>query len=184
MSDSNDLLVWLDMEMTGLDPERCVPIEVAVILTTPELEEVDSMEAVIWQPDSELEKMEPIVRKMHTENGLLAKVRKAPGSLSDAERKMMDILYRNRVAPRKGVLCGNSIHQDRRFLSRYFPMVNGYLHYRMIDVSTMKEIGRRWYGEGVLYTKGNSDHTALSDIRSSIAELQHYRKTMFKAKDA
>lgn len=183
MADSNDLLVWLDMEMTGLDPERCVPIEVAMLITTAELEEIASMEAVIWQPDSELEKMEPIVRRMHTDNGLLAKVRKASGSLSDAERAMVDLLYKH-LKPRRGVLCGNSIHQDRRFLARYFPVVNGYLHYRMIDVSTLKEIGRRWYGEGALYTKGASDHTALSDVRSSVAELKHYRQTMFKPKGA
>lgn len=180
MSEAKELLVWLDMEMTGLDPERCVPIEVAMLITNAELVELDSMEAVIWQPDSELEKMEPIVRKMHTDNGLIEKVRKADGSLMDAERKMIDLLSRW-VRPREGVLCGNSIHQDRKFLARYFPVVNGYLHYRMIDVSTIKEIGRRWYGNDVLYTKGSSDHTALADVRESINELAHYRKSMFKA---
>lgn len=179
MSESKQLLVWLDMEMTGLDPERCVPIEVAMLITNADLVELDSMEAVIWQPDSELEKMEPIVRKMHTDNGLLNKVRKADGSLADAERKMVEMLARW-VRPREGVLCGNSIHQDRRFLHRYFPVVNGYLHYRMIDVSTLKEIGRRWYGNDVLYTKGNSDHTALADVRESVKELKHYRGSMFK----
>lgn len=179
MPESKDLLVWLDMEMTGLDPEVCVPIEVAMIITTAELEELDHMEAVIWQPDQALDRMEPIVRRMHSSNGLLEKVRKADGSLRDAEKKMVHMLARW-TKPGEGVLCGNSIHQDRRFLAKYFPVVNGYLHYRMVDVSTIKELGKRWYGQGALYNKGSSDHTALSDVRESVKELAHYRKSMFK----
>lgn len=179
MPASKDVLVWLDMEMTGLDPETCVPIEVAMLITSGDLQELDHMEAVIWQPDSVLERMEPIVRRMHTENGLLAKVRKAESSLADAERRMLSFLARW-VRPREGVLCGNSIHQDRRFLLKYFPAVNGFLHYRMVDVSTFKEIGRRWYGSDALYNKGGSDHTALADVRESVKELAHYQKSMFK----
>ena len=137
------------------------------------------MEAVIWQPESALDLMQPFVRKMHTDNGLLDKIRSSDNSLRDVERKMLDILYRW-TKPGEGVLAGNSIHQDRRFLQKYFPVVDGYLHYRMVDVSTIKELSRRWYGSDVLYAKAQSDHTALSDVRASIAELGHYRQAVFQ----
>lgn len=179
MSESRDVLVWLDMEMTGLDPEVDVPIEVAMVITSAELEELDYTEALIWQPEAQLQRMVPVVREMHTSNGLLDKVRKAPGSVADAERKLVSLLSRW-TRPKEGLLCGNSIHQDRRFLARYFPTVHGYLHYRMVDVSTLKELGRRWYGSEALYPKTESDHTALTDARASIAELRHYRKTMLR----
>jgi oligoribonuclease len=84
------------------------------------------------------------------------------------------------LRPGEGVLCGNSIHQDRRFLDRYFPVLNGYLHYRMVDVSTLKELAKRWYGSEALYTKGAADHTALADVRESIKELSHYRQSILK----
>lgn len=179
MSEKKDLLVWLDMEMTGLDPDVCVPIEVAIIITSADLEELDHMEAVIWQPDEALDRMQPVVRKMHTDNGLMKRVKASQTSLQDAERQMMQLLARW-TKPGEGVLAGNSIHQDRRFLQRYFPVVNGYLHYRMVDVSTLKELARRWYGTEALFTKGQSDHTALSDIRQSIEELKHYRQRVMK----
>lgn len=179
MAESREPLVWLDMEMTGLDPERCVPIEVALVITTAELEELDQMEMVIWQPPEALDRIEPFVRRMHTENGLLEKVRASEFSVADAERKMLAMLARW-TKPGEGVLSGNSIHQDRRFIHKYFPVMNGYLHYRMVDVSTLKELARRWYGPEALFMKGNTDHTALSDVRSSIEELKHYRKVLFK----
>lgn len=180
MAESREPLVWLDMEMTGLDPQRCAPIEVALVMSTPELEELDHMQMVIWQPGEVLDRMEPFVRKMHTENGLLAKVRASEFSVADAERKMMSMLARW-TKPGEGVLSGNSIHQDRRFIARYFPTMHGYLHYRMVDVSTLKELARRWYGPDALFAKGNTDHTALADVRSSIAELKHYRSVLFKS---
>ena len=181
MAESRDPLVWLDMEMTGLDPDRCAPIEVALVMTSADLEELDHMEMVIWQPPEVLERMEPFVRRMHTDNGLLKKVQASEFSTADAERKMMAMLA-SWTKPGEGVLSGNSIHQDRRFIARYFPTVNGYLHYRMVDVSTLKELARRWYGPESLFTKGNTDHTALSDVRASIAELKHYRSALFKAR--
>ena len=179
MSESKEVLVWLDMEMTGLDPEVDVPIEVAMVITTAELEELDYGEAAIWQPESQLERMLPVVRDMHTANGLINKVRKATGSVADAERMMLSLLARW-TRPKEGVLCGNSIHQDRRFLAKYFPTVHGYLHYRMVDVSTLKELARRWYGSEALYVKAESNHTALTDARASIAELKHFRKTILR----
>ncbi|MCK6548539.1 oligoribonuclease [Myxococcota bacterium] len=174
-----DALVWLDMEMTGLDPATCVPVEVAVIITTKDLEEKETYEATIWQPESALSTMVPFVRRMHTNNGLLDKVRKAETSVTDVERKLIEVLLRW-CEPREGVLAGNSIHQDRKFIDLYFPTFSALLHYRMVDVSTIKELTKRWYGPDVAYSKGESDHTALSDIRSSINELRHYKAKLFK----
>lgn len=177
--EKKDLLVWLDMEMTGLDPEVCVPIQVGVIITNKDFEELDSFETTIWQPESRLETMEPFVRNMHTSNGLLAEVRKSEVSLLDAERKLIAVLLKW-CRPGEGVLAGNSIHQDRRFLHKYFPVLDGLLHYRMIDVSTLKELVRRWYGPEASAPKTASAHTAISDIRASIAELKFYRQSVMK----
>ncbi len=171
-------LIWLDMEMTGLDPDICVPIEVAIIVTDSNLAELGSMEGVVHQPDTALASMDDFVRKMHTHNGLLDKVRAATESLAEVEERMC-ALVKNHVAPGGGVLAGNSIHTDRRFVDRYFPRLAKLLHYRMVDVSSLKELVRRWYGEDALFAKPESDHTALRDIRTSIAELAHYRAELF-----
>lgn len=179
MARSKDNLIWLDMEMTGLDPEVCVPLQIAIVITNAELEELASAESTIWQPDSVLERMEPIVTEMHTSNGLLTAVRESRTSLADAEREMMLVLAQH-SSPGEGVLAGNSIHQDRRFIQRYFPVLHGYLHYRMVDVSTLKELGKRWYGSSASYSKGATDHTALADVRESIKELAYYRKHLLK----
>ena len=178
---SKDRLVWLDMEMTGLDPKTCVPVQVAMVVTDSELVVLDSVELTIWQPQAALHRMEPFVRKMHTQNGLIEAVKASEVSVADAEKKLMAMLSRW-TAYREGVLCGNSIHTDRRFLEAYFPIVDGYLHYRMVDVSSIKELVRRWYGGEANFTKGIGAHTALSDIQESIAELRHYRKTVMKPK--
>lgn len=175
-----DNLVWLDMEMTGLDPETCVPLQVAVVITDKDLQELDHCEVTIWQPESALALMQPIVQEMHRKNGLTEQVRQSRHSLQDAERQVLQVVAKH-LAPGDGVLAGNSIHQDRRFIHRYFPVLNGYLHYRMVDVSTLKELAKRWYGSGVPYSKGETDHTALSDVRESIKELAHYRKAMLKS---
>jgi oligoribonuclease len=179
MADSKDLLVWLDMEMTGLDPDVCVPLQIALVITNADLDELDSMELEIWQPESKLEVMEPFVRKMHTDNGLLVKVRASDKGMLDAERKMLAMLTKH-CRTGEGVLAGNSIHQDRKFLDRYFPTFSGLLHYRMVDVSTLKELVRRWYGDEALMKKPSSNHTALADARESIEELRHYRKGVMR----
>lgn len=179
MANESGPLVWLDMEMTGLDPETCVPIEVALVITDGELVEAGSYETVIWQPPAALDRMDPFVRKMHTKNGLLEKVRRSETGVAVAERKMIELLTKH-AGYRQGVLAGNSIHQDRRFLCRYFPVFEGMLHYRMVDVSSLKELAKRWYGAPALVDKGEGDHTALADIRASMDELSHYRKVMFK----
>ncbi len=170
-----DRLVWLDMEMTGLDPIKDVPLQVAVIITNGDLVELASVEVTIWAPEAAIAAMEPIPRDMHIANGLLAEVRRSPISVADSEKKVMELLTKW-VGYRDGILCGNSIHQDRRFLQRYFPVIDGYLHYRMVDVSSFKEIVKRWYGADAAYSKGQGKHTALSDVRESIDELRHYRQ--------
>ena len=130
MTDSKDLLIWLDMEMTGLDPKTCVPVQVAMIVTGPDLEEIDAVEHTIWQPETALLAMAPIVRKMHTENGLIDKVRASELSLGEVEKKLVQFLAKHTKLG-EGVLAGNSIHQDRRFVAEYFPVLDGYLHYSM-----------------------------------------------------
>lgn len=179
MAESRNHLVWLDMEMTGLDPETDVPLQVAAIITDSELNELDSIEHTIWQPDEVLARMQPIVRNMHDANGLTKAVRASETSLLDAERKLLALLARW-LKPGEGILSGSSIHQDRKFLQRYFPSVHGYLHYRMVDVSTVKELAKRWYPPEALAPKGASDHTALSDTRASIRELKHFRAVLFR----
>ena len=163
------------MEMTGLDPATCVPIEVAIIVSSPDLDELDSFHTVIHQDEAALASMSDFVRNMHTDNGLLDKVRAEKTTLAEAERGMIEIL-RSWCEPGSGVLSGNSIHQDRRFTARYFPQFDRLLHYRMVDVSTIKELIKRWYGPDTLYEKPESDHTALADVKQSIAELEYYRE--------
>ena len=176
---SDRTLVWVDLEMTGLDPKTCAIIQMAMILTDVELQEVaPPWEMTIWQPDSVLESMSPFVRDMHATTGLLQQVRASKTSLEEAEKKAMQVLTEH-VGYGNGILCGNSIGQDRRFLYAYMPTFEGYLHYRQIDVSTVKELAGWWYNEK--YPKPDSgQHTALFDIRQSLEELRFYRKQIFK----
>ena len=173
-------LVWLDMEMTGLEPSVCVPLQVAVVITDSSLEEIEACEVTIWHPEKVLSRMEPFVRKMHTENGLLDRVRASETSVAEAERDVMTIV--SQWCPYgKGVLAGNSIHNDRAFIKAYMPMLHGFLHYRMVDVSSIKELVARWYGRDKVYAKPRATHTALEDARESVAELRHYRATVMRA---
>ncbi len=180
MEDEKVPLVWLDMEMTGLEPDTCVPLQVAVVITDSDLKELDAADVTIWQPEQVLERMDPFVRRMHTDNGLLDRVRTSEDSLTQAEKKMLQVIAK--WCPLgTGILSGNSIHTDRRFVKAYFPMLEGYLHYRMVDVSSIKELVHRWYGRGALFTKHQQKHTALEDVRESIAELRHYRELVMRA---
>ncbi|QSQ21918.1 oligoribonuclease [Pyxidicoccus parkwayensis] len=171
--------VWLDLEMTGLDPETCAIIEIGVIITGPDLRPLAEMERVIWQPEEVLQRMEPVVKEMHTRNGLLDKVRASNTSLRVAERDVTALVTEH-CALGEGVLAGNSIHTDRRFLFRYMPMLERYLHYRMVDVTSLKVLSRAWYPNLVEPRKPPSGHTALADLRASISELQYYRDVLFR----
>jgi oligoribonuclease len=170
--------VWLDLEMTGLDDKTCVILQMAVIITDGALNELAMFEQTVWQPDSALETMTPFVRQMHTDNGLLAAVRASTVSLAEAEQKALEVVTQH-VPYKKGILAGNSIWQDRRFLLRHMPHFEQYLHYRQIDVSTIKVLARQWYGGKGEAPSKTPTHTALEDIRASIAELKWYRDHCF-----
>jgi oligoribonuclease len=173
------ILFWLDCEMTGLDPDRNVLVQLAYIITDASLNEIAApREYNIWQPASELEKMGPFVRNMHEKSGLLDKVRTSTMSVADVEHETLEVLSRH--APyRTARLCGNSVWQDRRFLARQMPQLEGYLHYRQIDVSTLKELAGWWY-EAKFVKPDLGKHTALHDVRQSIAELEFYRRNILR----
>jgi oligoribonuclease len=176
-----DLLVWMDMEMTGLDPDTCRIIELATLLTNSALEVVaEGPELVIHQPEPVLGAMDAWNVSHHTASGLLERVRASTTTEAEAEAATMDFL-RAHVPARSAPLAGNSVHQDRRFLRRYMPAIEAHLHYRIVDVSTVKELTKRWYPRdyGAAPSK-QSSHRALDDIRESIAELRYYRDTIFK----
>jgi oligoribonuclease len=175
----SDVLVWLDLEMTGLDPETCVIVQLGMVLTDNQLNEIaPPLEITIWQPESVLQTMSPFVRNMHEKSGLLDQIRTSKTSLAEAEQQAFELVCKN-VGYRSARLCGNSIGQDRRFLAKYMPMLEGYLHYRQVDVSTLKELSSWWYNKK--FDKPDvGKHTALHDIRQSIAELKFYRQELFK----
>ena len=180
MADPNRF-VWLDLEMTGLDDKTCSIIEMAMIITDGELNELAPLEQCISQPESALETMSPFVKKMHTDNGLLTKVRASSTSLAEAEQKTVEVLLQH-VPYKKGILAGNSIWQDRRFILRHMPSFESLLHYRQIDVSTIKVLSKQWYGITGDAPGKASNHTALDDIRSSLAELRWYKKNIFSVR--
>jgi oligoribonuclease len=178
-----DVLVWLDMEMTGLDPERERVIEVATILTDGQLREIAvGPELVIHQPDEVLAAMDDWNRKHHGASGLVERVRASTISEADADAQTLAFLDQHVPAKERPVLAGNSIHQDRRFVRRYLPALDRRLHYRMVDVSTIKELARRWFPQVVAKQPAKREtHRALDDIRESIDELRFYKQHVFVA---
>jgi oligoribonuclease len=179
----NDALVWIDCEMTGLDLQRDALIEVAVLITDAELNLVDAgIDVVIHADDELLDSMVPIVRDMHAGSGLTDLVRASTVTLAEAEKIVLDYIAVHVPQAGTAPLCGNSIATDRTFLARDMPAVDAHLHYRMIDVSSLKELARRWYPR-VYYSqpaKGLA-HRALADIHESIQELEYYRRALFVA---
>ncbi|MFN0092934.1 MAG: oligoribonuclease [Acidimicrobiales bacterium] len=175
------MLAWMDLEMTGLDPTQHVIVEIATLITDDELELVaEGPDLVIHQPAAELAKMAPVVREMHERSGLLAAIEASPLSLADAGRLTLEFLRTH--LPERGAapLCGNSIGTDRRFLAAWLPEIEDHLHYRSIDVSTVKELARRWRPEVLAEAPPKAaGHRALDDIRESLAELRHYRRRIF-----
>ena len=176
---SPDNLVWLDLEMTGLDAKRDVILQAAVIITDGELSPLESLVLDIWQPDEALERMVPFVREMHEKTGLLARVRASTVDLRSAQERLLAPIAGLCTYP--ATLCGNSVGTDKRFLERWMPAVAGYLHYRILDVSSLKLVAQRFYGPDAAFTKPTDrEHDALFDIQNSIAELAHYRKTILR----
>ncbi len=176
-----DLLVWIDCEMTGLDLGRDALIEVAALVTDPDLNILgDGVDLVIHAEDALLDGMFDVVREMHDKSGLTEQVRLSTIGVEEAEDRIMSYLTEHVPEPRSAPLCGNSIATDRAFLARDMPRLDAHLHYRMIDVSSIKELCRRWYprtyyGQPL---KGLA-HRALADIKESIRELEFYRRTIF-----
>lgn len=176
------MLVWMDLEMTGLDPNADVIVEIATLVTDDELVIVDDgLDLVVHQPPEALEAMEDVVRTMHTSSGLLEAIAASTVSLDEAGRQTLEYIKRFVPEPRSVPLCGNSIGTDRRFLARYLPEIEEHLHYRSIDVSSVKELGKRWYPKECAAAPSKaSTHRALDDIRESVAELRYYREHLFK----
>ena len=172
-------LVWMDLEMSGLDPDTCQILEIATLVTDGDLNVVaEGPDIVIHQPDNVLAAMDAWCTQQHGTSGLTAQVQASTVSLAEAEARTLEFL-RAHCPPGKSPLCGNSIGHDRRFLLRYMPQVASYLHYRSVDVSSIKELTRRWYPALSAPRKGET-HRALDDIRESIAELRHYRERVFR----
>lgn len=171
-------LCWLDLEMTGLDAQNDVIIQAALIVTTPELEPLEEFVCDIWQPEHALAKMTPFVREMHEKTGLLPRARASKLDQGGAEKALLERVAGWCTYP--ATLCGSSIGYDKKFVDRWMPGLAGYLHYRTIDVSSVKVLARLWYGESAVFPKQTvGEHDALFDIRQSIAELSFYRQKIF-----
>jgi oligoribonuclease len=172
----------MDLEMTGLDPSRHVIVEIATLVTDDELDVVaEGPDLVIHQPPEVLAAMGDTVREMHTRSGLLAAIEASDVTLEQAGVATMEFLAEHVPEARSVPLCGNSIGTDRRFLAAYLPQIEGYLHYRSVDVSTFKELARRWYPDvASAAPRKAGGHRALDDVRESVAELRYYREALFK----
>jgi oligoribonuclease len=173
-------MVWIDLEMTGLDPETDVIIEIATIITDATLNLVaEGPSLAIATAEHRLEAMDEWNQTHHKASGLLDRVRASPVSMVEAEAQTLAFLEQH-VPRNQAPLCGNSVWQDRRFLTRYMPTLEAYLHYRLVDVSTIKELARRWKPDLLAGFSKQNTHTALADIRESIDELRYYRDNFMK----
>jgi oligoribonuclease len=180
MSQDANNLVWMDMEMSGLDPDRDRILEVAVVVTDARLETLaEAPVMVLHQPEATLEAMDEWNRSTHAKSGLIAKVRESRMTEAEVESRLREFVARY-VPERVSPLCGNSICQDRRFLARYMPALEAYFHYRNLDVSVLKELARRWKPEVYKRLEKKGRHEALADIHESIAELRFYRDNLLR----
>ena len=168
--------------MTGLDPATSAVVEVATLVTDDELEvTAEGPDLVVACSPQQLDAMEKVVRDMHTASGLLEAIRSSNITLEEAERQTLEFIKQHAPEPRTVPLCGNSIGTDRRFLAAYLPLVEAWLHYRSVDVSTVKELCRRWYPDAFEKApKKSGGHRALDDIRESVEELRYYRSAIFR----
>jgi len=181
MALNGDKLAWIDLEMTGLDVERDVIVEIACIVTDADLQPIDGgVQIVVRQDDATLARMDEFVRNMHNKSGLLAEIPVATHDVASAQQAVLEYLRTHISSPASTPLCGNSIGMDRRFLAKYMPDVDNFLHYRSVDVSSLKELCRRWYPAIYRKRPGKVEqHRALGDILESIEELRYYRAEMF-----
>lgn len=180
MSLKKDHLIWLDLEMTGLEPDHHVILEVGCAVTDSQLKIIaEGPVFAIKHSERILTTMDPWSQKQHGQSGLTERCRESKVSLAEAEKKTLAFLQQHCVE-KSSPLCGNSIGQDRRFLYKYMPRLNAFFHYRNVDVSSIKELAWRWYPDAPQGPEKKKTHYVLDDIRDSIAELQHYRRTIFK----
>ena len=180
MHKSKENLVWIDLEMTGLDPENEGIIEIASIVTDKDLNIIDQgPQYVIHQTPKLLKAMDEWNQTQHTKSGLIELVKKSKVTVKKAEIKTIKFLEKY-CYERKATLCGNSIHHDRRFIIKYMPKLSAFLHYRLVDVTAVRELVERWYPKTKLKPKKKDSHRALDDIRESIEELRFYREHYFK----
>ena len=180
LSKADDNLVWIDCEMTGLDPEKERLLEIAVVVTGPKLSpRIEGPVCVIHQSDELLNKMDAWNKGTHGRSGLIDKVKASTTSEQDAEEQILAFIKKY-VTKNNSPLCGNTISQDRRFLVKFMPKLEAYLHYRNLDVSTLKELSKRWKPEVFNSFKKQQKHTALADVHESIEELAHYREHFIK----
>jgi oligoribonuclease len=175
------VLVWMDLEMTGLEPETDVIVEIATLITDDDLNIIaEGPDLVIHQTDEVLARMNQIVVDMHTKSGLLEAIKTSTVTLEEAGAATLEFIRLHIPEARTIPLCGNSIGTDRRFLAKYLPEIENYLHYRSVDVSTIKELARRWYPKlGSDRPNKGGTHRALDDIRASVNELVFYRERVF-----
>ena len=175
------MLVWMDLEMTGLDHTTDVIVEIATLITDDDLQIIaEGPDLVVHATDEQLAAMEPIVVEMHTKSGLLDQIRASTVTLEAAGAATLAFIREHVTEERSVPLCGNSIGTDRRFLDAYLPDIENYLHYRSIDVSSVKELVKRWYPEVDLKRpRGQGSHRALDDIRESVREMAYYRQMVF-----
>jgi oligoribonuclease len=176
----------MDLEMTGLDPDRHVIVEIATLVTDDDLNIVaEGPDLVIFQPDDALAEMDDFVTNMHTTSGLLELIKTSTVTHEDAMRQTLDFIKLHSPEPMKIPLCGNSIRTDRAFLNKYMPDIENWLHYRCVDVSTVKELVKRW-NPGLEHARPKSEgitHRAMDDVRDSVAELKFYRDKIFRTAD-
>lgn len=178
-----DNMVWIDLEMTGLDPEKEGIIEIASLVTDGDLNVIaEGPDLVIHQSAKLLKSMDEWNQKQHKKSGLIEEVKASKISMKKAEKLTLEFI-KQYCFPKKSALCGSSVHHDRRFLIRYMPKLNAYLHYRHMDVSTLKDLVRRWYPSHKEAPKKSETHRAKADILESIEELRFYKKTYFRPRE-
>lgn len=180
LSPELDRIVWIDCEMTGLEPERHVIVEIAALVTDANLNVLgDGVDIVVHASETELAQMDDFVTKMHAKSGLDQEIRASKTNVADAEQAVLDYVRQWVPEPHTAPLAGNSIASDRKFIHRYMPELDQHLHYRMIDVSSFKELARRWYPQVLKGApKKGLAHRALADIKESIRELDYYRRAI------
>ncbi len=179
MNNKNNNLIWLDLKMTGLNPEQDVILEIAVVITDIRLNIIaESQSYAIWQPESILKTMDKWNTNCHTKSGLIQRVIESDFNLQKVENEIIQLI-KHHTTKNQSPMCGNTIHQDRKFLSKYMPNLESWFHYRNIDVSTIKELAKRWHPDIYKGFKKHNKHQALEDIYESITELMYYKNIFF-----